>query len=745
MNWHNVKLILVREVRDQLRDRRTLFMIFVLPILLYPLLGLSFFQVAQFVRRQATRVLVVGADQLPESPALFDGNRFAAELFAADSGGEKRQHELLEVDFEPAGPGAWETRAREALETNRYEAVLVFPADFAQRLAAYRTQLETRATRPEAERPPLEFPGLQVYHNTAREKSQITYVRVRQVLTRWSQAMAQENLDATAVPVQLAEVIEPVKVETLDIADEKHRDAAVWSKIFPFLLLLWALTGAFYPAVDLCAGEKERGTLETLLSSPAERGEIVWGKLITVMLFSMATVVFNLFSLGLVGKFVLSQLPEVGPPPLQSLLWLLLALIPASALFSALCLALAAFARSTKEGQYYLMPLVMITLPLVMLPLAPGFELTLGNSLIPVTGLMLLLRAMIEGDYWQALPYVPPVTIVTLGCCLLAIRWAIDQFNSESVLFREGERFDLGLWLKHLLRDRDDTPSVAEAVACAVLILLVRFFMSFAFQPPDSFASLAQVALATQLVVILTPTLLMAIMLTRRPLLTLGLRRPPWAAVAAAVALAVVLHPAASALTSLVQWLYPVSDELTGALSRMFNETPSLGLLLLIAAVTPAVCEELAFRGFILSGLRHGGHKWRAIIVASILFGLTHSVFQQTLVTSVVGLVIGYLAVQAGSVWPAVAYHLVHNSLALLASRVKPDTIEAHPWLDLLFANPAGESGLVYHLGWTVAGLLVAARLFVWLHRLPYAKTREEALYEAVLEHDRPPTRSWAS
>src|SRR5580692_11150355 len=72
MNWQNVKLILTREIRDQLRDRRTLFMIFVLPLLLYPLLGTSFFQVAQFLREQPTRVLVVNLPASPGLPALVE-------------------------------------------------------------------------------------------------------------------------------------------------------------------------------------------------------------------------------------------------------------------------------------------------------------------------------------------------------------------------------------------------------------------------------------------------------------------------------------------------------------------------------------------------------------------------------------------------------------------------------------------------------------------------------------------------
>src|SRR5690606_33557323 len=129
-----------------------------------------------------------------------------------------------------------------------------------------------------------------------------------------------------------------------------------------------------------------------------------------------------------------------SPPPLSSLFWVLLALIPASAMFSALALAIAAFARSTKEGHYYLMPLLFISLPLMLLPTLPTVELSLGTSVIPLAGLMLLLRGAMEGEFAQALTYFVPVTVVTGICCMLAVCWAIDQFSSETVLFRESER-----------------------------------------------------------------------------------------------------------------------------------------------------------------------------------------------------------------------------------------------------------------------------------------------------------------
>src|SRR5262249_34197700 len=144
----------------------------------------------------------------------------------------------------------------------------------------------------------------------------------------------------------------------------------------------------------------------------------------------------------------------------------------------------------------------------VVLPMAPGVGLNLGNSLIPLTGVVLLLKAMLEGNGLAVLPYTPVVIVVTLCCCWLAIRWATDQFNTESVLFRESERWDVGSWIKHLLRDREATPSFSEAMFCGVLILLIKFFMSFSLPAPQGFRDFASLAAVSQLVVIATPALL---------------------------------------------------------------------------------------------------------------------------------------------------------------------------------------------------------------------------------------------
>jgi len=740
MSWSNVKLILSREIRDQLRDRRTLFMIVVLPLLLYPLLGMSFFQASQFMQEHPSKVLVIGARDLCDLPPLFENRQFVPGLFS-----DPERSRLLQLDFaanEPLGNTAempdQRAEARNAVQSGDYDAALYFPADFVDRLEAFQQAIERRVELThqhdrdepdEIDEVPFQVPSPEIIYTTATEKSQIGFARLSNVLRRWTEKVGETNLVAGGVPASAAR---PFELETADVADNSMlQGAAMWSKILPVLLLIWALTGAFYPAVDLCAGEKERGTLETLLSSPAERSEIVLGKLVTIMLFSIVTVVLNLASIGLTGWMVLSQLPGFGPPPALAVLWLSLALLPMSALFSALCLALAALARSSKEGQYYLVPLLLVTTPLAILPMAPGVELNLGNSLIPVTGVVLLLRSLLEGSYWQAAQFFPPVAAVTLVCCLLAIRWAVDQFNAESVLFREGERLDVTLWLQHLLRDRQPTPTVAGAVFCGVVILVVRFFMSFALPAPGGFRDSAMLTVVTQLVVIATPALLMTVMLTSSPRETLLLKRPVWLTLPAAALLALVLHPVVNALQVVVMQLYPLSDELRKALAGMFTGAPGFWQLVLVLAVLPAICEELAFRGFILSGFRHLGHRWRAIVYSALFFGLAHAVLQQSLIACLVGVVIGFVAVQSGSIFPCMVFHVVHNTLMLAAAQVSPQVLARSRTLNMLMASD-GAGGGTYHWPVIAVAAVLAALLLAWFGRLRYLMSDEERLQEAI-------------
>jgi sodium transport system permease protein len=375
------------------------------------------------------------------------------------------------------------------------------------------------------------------------------------------------------------------------------------------------------------------------------------------------------------------------------------------------------------------MPLLMVTMPLIILPMAPNTELNLGNCLLPITGIVLLLRSFLEGNYQGTLPYIFLVSGVTLGCCVLAIRWAIDQFNSESVLFRESEQFHLGLWIHRMVQDRHPTPTLPMAFFLGLLILIIKFFISFSMPAPDSYRRFVEIAIVTQMVVIAFPAILSTMLLTSSARQTLKLKRPPLWTLPAVALLALVIHPFTHQLQKWVMQLYPVSDQVmrsVAGIQQMITEAP-LPSLLLVIAVLPAVCEELAFRGFMLSGLRHMGSKWRAIFITAIFFGLTHPILQQSLLAILLGVMIGYLTVQSGSIWPAMLYHMCHNGLNALSTRIPARWIEEYPAVAQWLGDPEkSTTPLLYQWPVILVGLAIAAALLYAFGRIPSKNSPEE-------------------
>ena len=730
MKWPNVKLIFARELRDQLRDRRTLFTVVVMPIVLYPLMGMAMLQVAQFMREYPTKIWIIGHDNLAESPALVVDGDLNEDFIRGEESellrlsfaepGDNELNALVsqfrEQPYSPAASGLVDQLIQAEMKAREIDVAVIVPSKVAfvnDRAATSGDPVTARANSP---------PKIYVFHNSASDQSRIGAGRIKSVISRWQEGVIKKRLSANGIAPTM---ISGIHVVDADVADKLGKQTAIWSKLFPFIIMVWSLTGAFYPAIDLCAGEKERGTFETLLSSPAARSEIAIGKLLTVMTFSTTTALLNLISMAFTGLFVATRMGGMpggvglGVPPLASVGWLLLALIPISALFSAIALAAAAFARSSKEGQYYLVPLMMISMPLMMIPMMPSIKLDFGSSLIPVTGLMLFLRGLIEGQYAECIKYGGPVCIVTFACCWFSVRWVVHQFNSESVLFRPSERFGVGTWFRHVIRERHQLPSFSNAILCAVIILVAKFFIGFAVSPPQDFLDFAKITVIILAATIAVPALIMALLLTRSPGKSLRLNVCSPAAACAAVLMAVMLNPLFTWFTGLVMVVYPPSGDmfqLQAAVTNILGSAPNIFAILAVFALAPAIFEELAFRGFILSGMQSLRNKWQAILLTSILFGIAHGVLQQSVITSVVGVVMAIIAVQTKSIFPCMLFHLTHNSMTVLLSSAKANVVESTSLDRILHATEGG----MYQYS-VLPGLCMTAfgiALLVWMLRL---------------------------
>ena len=139
-------------------------------------------------------------------------------------------------------------------------------------------------------------------------------------------------------------------------------------------------------------------------------------------------------------------------------------------------------------------------------------------------------------------------------------------------------------------------------------------------------------------------------------------------------------------------------------------------LIVLVMAAMPAVCEELAFRGFILSGLRHIGSPWRAVVVSAVFFGLNHGILQQSLIASLVGVLLGWLAIWSGSIFTGMTFHLVHNALVVLLARLPSSAAAEWPVVSY-FLPQTNDGGVAYPWPVVVGGCVAAILVLVWFAR----------------------------
>ena len=457
----------------------------------------------------------------------------------------------------------------------------------------------------------------------------------------------------------------PLAVHEDDLADSARRGASFAAALLPYLLLVLVATSGFYAALDLTAGEKERGTLQTLLTAPVRSIEVVAGKYLAVFALTLAATLCNLGSIALALTRAASAMEGGARFSLGvgSGLAVFLTVLPAALLIVALLMAVGVLARSYREGQTYLMPILLLVMFTGFASLLPGAELTAGTALVPLLNVTLLVHDLLLGKVGAA--RLMEVWAVSLAYAALGILLTARIFQTEQVLlsgekpwrdvFGSGRRGQGGL-----------TPGSAVAFAA---VLLVGIFYGSAFI--ERRTSLAVMILVSQVGLFLVPSLLWCRLL-RAPLVeSLQLRWPTprgWLA----TALLALGGWSVGALVWQQLLRFPGARAYNDWLGELLGKQGQLGLgaaLVLVAAV-PALCEEIAFRGVVLGGLRRSGSRVLAVVGSALVFGLFHLNPYHVVSAAMVGLLLAYVALESGSIVPGMVIHLVNNGFQILLDRL---------------------------------------------------------------------------
>ena len=615
-----VRLVLACELRRICRDRRALLFALVLPIVVYPLLFLFSSRVEE-VGREAleARTLHVAADLRALPPAL-----------AADLSSTLAQPETLVVlgAVEIDGPPEPEA-ARELLSARGADLLAV---------AA----------------PPDEGAGpavLYLFYDDADDDSDEALRRVRDA----ADAVLLRARDAVLVEHAGGDPGRRYEARALDVARAEDTAGRLLGALLPLLAVLVLISGGSLAALDAFAGEREAGTLETLLVQPAPARAVAWGKFLAVLAMGLFAFLGNALSLLLCLARGMGTLPAL-PAELD---WTATALrllrgcalfLPTAALLAAVLALIAARARTFRQGQLLTMPFTFLALALAAPAAQPTTDLGIALALVPLTGGALALRdaaAGVHAPLLQGLAFA-----ASLGWAALALSRLSSTLDAERLLVSsdapaEGAARRL---------------AAARALRFGLAAALVIYVVGGRVQTASPVTGL----LVTLWVLALGLALFFARGTARAEGLplpsALGLRAPRAAHALGALLLAPATALAVERLFHLQQRLLPMPARLEEASLVAFGLDLPLWALLFVLAVSPGICEELLFRGAL--------QPWWGLVPAAIVFALLHvgpgvRFLPWTISALVIGLVFGFLTSWLGDLGAPIAAHFVINYMNL--------------------------------------------------------------------------------
>jgi sodium transport system permease protein len=403
MNGRNILTVYGKELRDSLRDRRTLISMIVIPMLMIPgimlvAVGVSTKAISK-ARQEVPTVMVLGGDDSPVLRAALAANPKLRLVRTAAN---------------------W----KQQISDKQLRAAVEIPAGFDAAL--------DRGTPAE----------VKIYNYDGELRSGFAVGELRNFLNDYREKTVTARLVGRGLPAAL---VKPFEIKTQNVAPPEKVGGNLIGGLIPYLFILLCYTGAMYSAMDLTAGEKERGTMETILCSPVARTDLVLGKFLVVLTASLTAALISMISMGvtfavlgtLMGASGMTAAAKAGPLPMLDLAGLLMVLamvLPVAVLFSAVLLAVSLFAKSIKEASSYASPMILLIIIPAMMGLLPGVELNARLALVPILNIALVSKELVSGVFhWNYLALIFGSTCLYAA---LALGLCVRMFNREEVLFR---------------------------------------------------------------------------------------------------------------------------------------------------------------------------------------------------------------------------------------------------------------------------------------------------------------------
>lgn len=735
-----------KELRESLRDRRTIVTLILMPILVYPLLSMALQRllIGSISKSSPETAYIIAASDEATGYQIQDALIRAKEL--SQSGTEspirivrtfqnKEASKIESNDLpENSDEGAASTLDPDpviALSPDRLGFRLRLIENRSPRDVLQTSEVDLVVSNVSAVNVPLEQGeafslDIQVEFREGDSRSESAmseFRRAMQLINDSQFQMTRKRLDARLPAV--------ITMRGTGIGSTMVDMSTSIAGVIPLVLILMTITGAVYPAIDLTAGERERGTMEALIATPAPRFALLLSKYVAVVCVAILTALANLFATWITLSFGGLGQALLGKNGFS--IWMLVQILPLlvifASFFSAILLALCSFARSFKEAQAYLIPVMLLSLGPGLITLMPNVQFTTLLGVVPLVNILLLSRDIMLGQSSLVPAFAAVFSTIIYACATLVV--ASRLFGAEAATAGSQETWAelLGRPKKSRLR-----PSIGE-LAIYLAILFPIFFI--ASNVGGMMNLKGSQAMFFNAILLFTLFLFM-------PLVFAWQRRLDWKATflirllapgsgsmiakrasAASWILAVVLLGCGMWMVAFEAYLlfesWSLASQLTEEdrvkLKETFLTIP-FWVVLLTGAVAPAIAEEFFFRGFVLSAFRSKLFPLRSVLYSAILFAVFHVIAGSVLSlekfapTIILGLALGTLAVRTGCLWPGILLHMMHNGLVFGLTRISESELEK--WL--------GPDGKHLPLNWMLGGVLAIGLGFVIL----FLATRQE-------------------
>ena len=619
-----VRTIFKKEIIDIIRDKKTLFMGIVLPLILYPLLMIIM-----------TQIMTISMNSIEN-----DDINIAFEKYPSK--------ELITLIKNYDSDGAINIVKSKNYKKDLEKGIIDAYVDIKEK-----NKIE----------------NYKIYIDSSKENSSTVNSKLEDIFNTYKEKKVKDKIEQLQLNVE--ETLEPVVYSTIDLAKTEEVAGLLLGQILPLILIMGVLLGALYPAIDSMAGEKERGTLETLFTLPISNLELVMGKYMAVSLCAIVTAILNVVSILMTLIYILStgnisgqllsnnfNISALSGPLFITLICICLFAMVISAVSMCVC----SLAKSFKDAQNYITPVMFLVLIPSYASMIPNLNLDRTTSIIPVVNISLLIKSVLSNN--ANLSLIALVFISNFAFVILSVILLSKLFNSEEILFGNNRNFS---FLEKRSNIKKGTmPSVSDGVILYSVGLVLLIYVGSYIQ-----LKLKMTGIVLTQVMIISLPLLFAYYIKSDFKKVFSLKLPKIKHLFGAACLWFGTYLLAMVITNIIMYYFPQNQEIVEGLNNALFIKNNLLLNLLIVAAMPAVCEEIFFRGFILTSFKNNKKSYRgAIIFSGILFGLMHMDFIRIVPTSILGIAFAYAVCKTNSIGVSMFMHFLNNGFAVVVTHI---------------------------------------------------------------------------